>query len=496
MNTLMKLSRVMLALTLVCSLILGMGAGSLCAIAADNDEQVSGKNAILEEFFGEDVKPEEAYDNVIAQADQMNDYENLKYQYVSNDDSYYVALGDETAAVTKRQKSTYVDKLADMLGISYKNLAAAQMTIQEVYSTITDNSKEIAKADLITIGWSNYSATYFMCQYMSQKAERVTEQQWSELVGKENLPKVDELLNAMFQMLRDKDLSNFEGYDLEGGLECYAYAYLSNAIHQSQVIESIRVFNKNAVIVLVGTYNDLEGIALTTNGEQVDLGEMMRDLVNASNLLATKNAANYARVAYVHAPDVKTTLDKNAKDYSTPQQYVLAIVGRQGLPNEEGHKYIAKQIKSVFTNVCGHFWDEGQVATEAACLTDGEMLFTCTWCGEQRTEGIAATGHTWDDGVVTKEPTATQDGEKTYTCSGCGEKKTEVIEKTGEDTVIVGDVNGDGRLNSRDARALLRYIAGLSDDGQITDDVADFNGDGRVNSRDARALLRYIAGLD
>ena len=37
--------------------------------------------------------------------------------------------------------------------------------------------------------------------------------------------------------------------------------------------------------------------------------------------------------------------------------------------------------------------------------------------------------HTWDDGVVTTEPTVDSEGVKTYTCSVCGETKTEAIAK-------------------------------------------------------------------
>lgn len=35
--------------------------------------------------------------------------------------------------------------------------------------------------------------------------------------------------------------------------------------------------------------------------------------------------------------------------------------------------------------------------------------------------------HSWDDGVVTIQPTETTEGERTYTCTGCGETKTETI---------------------------------------------------------------------
>ena len=42
---------------------------------------------------------------------------------------------------------------------------------------------------------------------------------------------------------------------------------------------------------------------------------------------------------------------------------------------------------------------------------------------------------------------------------------------------------------------LLRWIAGLVDT-EIDEAIADYNNDGKVNARDARALLRKIAGLD
>ena len=120
-----------------------------------------------------------------------------------------------------------------------------------------------------------------------------------------------------------------------------------------------------------------------------------------------------------------------------------------------------------------HSWDAGKVTKSATCTKDGEKTYTCSGCGETKTEVIKATGHketeirnatestcqkegytgdkvckacgevlekgkpiakkdhSWDAGKVTKSATCTKDGEKTYTCSGCGETKTEVIKATG-----------------------------------------------------------------
>ena len=68
-----------------------------------------------------------------------------------------------------------------------------------------------------------------------------------------------------------------------------------------------------------------------------------------------------------------------------------------------------------------------------------------------------------------------------------------------EDTapsVVIGDANGDGRVTVSDARTILRYMAGLMEEGEVDEAAADFNGDGRVTVSDARAILRHIAGLD
>lgn len=196
-----------------------------------------------------------------------------------------------------------------------------------------------------------------------------------------------------------------------------------------------------------------------------------------------------------------------------------------------------------------HSWDAGSITKEPTCTEEGEKTYTCSECQEVRTEPVAPLGHdwgdwvydsadahvrhclrqcgvepeygthewgpweqedethhkmtcdfcqgaqheehSWDQGTVTQEPTDTAEGILTYTCTVCGATKTERIPAA----VTLGDVNGDGKVNARDARALLRYIAGMADDGEVVEAAADFNGDGRVNARDARELLRFVAGL-
>ena len=119
---------------------------------------------------------------------------------------------------------------------------------------------------------------------------------------------------------------------------------------------------------------------------------------------------------------------------------------------------------------CEHHWDQGEIITEATCTEEGEKKFTCSICGDEKTEKVSATGHrhteirnkkeatckeegysgdtwckdcgkkilsgqaiaktedhSWNQGEITKEPTCKEEGEKTFTCSICGNTKTEKV---------------------------------------------------------------------
>lgn len=68
-------------------------------------------------------------------------------------------------------------------------------------------------------------------------------------------------------------------------------------------------------------------------------------------------------------------------------------------------------------------------AKPATCTTLGVKVLECkNGCGETKTEGIPVLkGHRWDNGVETKPATCTEEGEMTYTCTSCGETRTEKI---------------------------------------------------------------------
>lgn len=60
--------------------------------------------------------------------------------------------------------------------------------------------------------------------------------------------------------------------------------------------------------------------------------------------------------------------------------------------------------------------------------------------------------------------------------------------------VLLGDVNGDGKISSIDARWTLQYVAMLRELNEEQFACADVNGDGKISSIDARWILQVVAG--
>ena len=71
-----------------------------------------------------------------------------------------------------------------------------------------------------------------------------------------------------------------------------------------------------------------------------------------------------------------------------------------------------------------HSWNTGVVTKQSTCKEKGSKTFTCTWCGEKKTESTALADHKWSSWKTTKEATVFAAKQITRTCSVCG--KTEM----------------------------------------------------------------------
>ena len=138
------------------------------------------------------------------------------------------------------------------------------------------------------------------------------------------------------------------------------------------------------------------------------------------------------------------------------------------MASDKGNNAWGFKVTSVTagSKTCQHVWDNGKVTKEPTETETGIKTYTCTLCGETKTEVIPALshehsykdvvtaptctekgytthtcacgdsyvdtyvdalGHAWDEGKVTKEPTETETGVKTFTCTRCGETRTETM---------------------------------------------------------------------
>ena len=123
---------------------------------------------------------------------------------------------------------------------------------------------------------------------------------------------------------------------------------------------------------------------------------------------------------------------------------------------------------------------------ESGCANCGAAIFECTECGA-RVVGETAEPRLGEHAYVPLGESA--EGERTvirYACAYCDMTFTEVKESASPRLAVFGDVNGDRRLNARDAILVLRSVAGGGE--------ADVTGDGETNARDAIAIMRVLTG--
>lgn len=110
----------------------------------------------------------------------------------------------------------------------------------------------------------------------------------------------------------------------------------------------------------------------------------------------------------------KTTTTATTKPETTPKPTATPAAA----PKQEENK--APATPAPHTSCT---WDGGTVTTAATCSSEGVKTYTCTVCGNTRTESIAASGHSYT--TESKAATCTEDGyTKTY-CTACGNVQSE-----------------------------------------------------------------------
>ncbi len=154
--------------------------------------------------------------------------------------------------------------------------------------------------------------------------------------------------------------------------------------------------------------------------------------------------------------------------------------------------------------------DPTEATTESTAVTDSTEVTTESTAVTDSTEATTESTVATDPAEVTTESSVVTDPTKpfgtTEPSSGDDTKPSDTTEpSTGDDTKpselvvdkgILGDVNGDGKVNIKDATMIQKAAAkilSLTDDEKLR---ADVNSDNKNNVKDATAIQKFVAKIE
>ena len=187
--------------------------------------------------------------------------------------------------------------------------------------------------------------------------------------------------------------------------------------------------NPTELINIRTQYNSSTGNNLYAFGEQY--GKLVYFITDSPNIKKTKDSSNSSKYNKEYA--------EYTFEMCISHKWDAGVVTKEPTYTSTGTKKYTctncgeTKTETIAKLVCtSHVWDSGKVVTAPTYKTEGTKKYTCKNCGTTKTETIAklvCTSHVWDSGVVTKKPTYTSTGTKKYTCKNCGTTKTETVAK-------------------------------------------------------------------
>lgn len=263
--------------------------------------------------------------------------------------SYYVAIGDDSAAA-----ESYVDALAGKLLMKgyYNNLAKEGLLIQDAAAYVKQNASEIAKADLITVG---FSGNAFVADTVESLIDAAAGEEfrldWEKYLPDEAVPYLLRTIEEIEAYLDAMGINTLPPvYDLEMGkaitatIESFAYATLVYAWELPGVVNAIRDINADAIVAVVGMDNPLANATVEIKGKTINVGKVLDLVVKASDAYGIAYAMVFADCIYVTARDAAN--DAHGTDLTPASLMAMFGMGIDPavLPNAEGHNYIKDRL--------------------------------------------------------------------------------------------------------------------------------------------------------
>ena len=396
--------------------------------------------------------------------------------------SRYVAIGDAFAA---NGALSFVDFLAERFTMNethYADLTGGEFgfTEEEALEFIDEYRDYIADSDLITFGYNNISVFNSIISMLGDLADLTegtieADVDWAALFGEEtaeiietvidNLESVvaEELVKALGEEIQSMDTVALTALAADI-LEIYVYAYISRMATIHKVIAELRATSPDALIVIVGAFNDFEGLVFNSKElgleEEfvVDMGQYVGYVVDALNASAFISAFFDKNTIFVSTEGVEKELDTSIEGEPSIMDYLSILYAPDLLlPSTDGNADIADRIMAALSisfadhtheydnrcdrtcntcgderyaehsysnacdkicNVCGYERDDA-----ADHLYDADCDATCNICGESR----VAAAHTFGSWKTDRESTYNMMGRKSRACTKCGYTEYEYI---------------------------------------------------------------------
>lgn len=298
------------------------------------------------------------------------------------------------------------------------------------------------------------------------------------------------------------------GKRLGGTVEINGELRYGNTLTATAALEGIRdgIFYRwyrDGILVLSGEKNTYEltgkdiGKTITVKVIHEDyIGELTKEAGMVQKAIP-KRPVEPVFVSGAYGSNLSEIMLPEGYTWQNPQT-VLSSLGQKTYPltycpDRELYETIDDMEATVFIECLAHVWDGGEEIKTADCTENGSMFYTCTICGETKTEVIVATGHenveirgqkeatciskgytgdiyckdcgkkietgseiiavnahSWDEGKVTKEPTDTEKGIRLYTCLLCHAVKTEDVAPLGNEDNNTKEEQEPGDTGTKD----------------------------------------------
>ena len=271
-------------------------------------------------------------------------------------DFKYIAIGDGSA-----ETESYVESLTAALNaeaakngvdeIEVVNYARAGNTVAQERAALSD----VTGADLITVGFSNVE---FLAEAVDT-AFHGGKFDWAAVVGAENVQYVDQVLAKVAATIAEAGVTGDIADMANDAIEAYAYSVVQYAVELPELVNEIHAANEDALIILIGMYNPLNGVTIDLGGSvTLKMDEYMDYLVMGAGIYGAAYSLLSGNSIYVDASEVQTENTKTV--YGIRDLMELVTSNYAALyPSAAGDAYIASKIIEALdiTYLSNHFID-------------------------------------------------------------------------------------------------------------------------------------------